>query len=141
MILLDVNVVVAAYHADHPDHATTRAWFDRLVSSDEQFAVPDGVWASFVRVVTSGRIFDVPASSAGAFGFLRATRAQPNFVAIVPGERHLAILEELCDSLAVSGDLVPDAYLAAIATEQGCSLASFDRDFARFEDLEWIVPS
>lgn len=117
-----------------------RAWFDELVAGDEQFAVPDVVWASFVRIVTSGRIFDVPSPSAAAFDFLRATRGQPNFVAVVPGERHLEIFEELCSHLDVSGDLVPDAYLAAIATEQGCSLASFDRDFARFEGLEWIVP-
>ncbi len=38
------------------------------------------------------------------------------------------------------GDLVPDAYLAALALEHGCTLASLDRDFARFTELDWMRP-
>lgn len=75
-----------------------------------------------------------------AFAFLRAVRSHPNHVMVAPGEEHLVIFEDLCRRFDAAADLVPDAYLAAIALEQGCDLASLDRDFARFEGLDWIRP-
>lgn len=141
MILLDTNVALAAHRADHPHHDGVMPWFADLTSGDEQFTVPDVVWASFVRIATSARIFEVPTPIGDAFAFLRAVRGQPNHIAIVSTESHVAIFEEVCQRYDVSGDLVPDAYLVAIASELGASIASFDRDFARFEDLDWIIPS
>ena len=38
------------------------------------------------------------------------------------------------------GNLVADAYLAAVAIESGCELVSLDRDFARFPGLKWRRP-
>lgn len=40
----------------------------------------------------------------------------------------------------IRGPLVPDAWLAALALSHGCRLATADRGFARFEDLDWFVP-
>lgn len=140
MILLDVNVVVATHRADHPHHEVVRPWFDALVAG-EPFTVPDVVWSSFVRITTSRRIFEVPSSVDDAFDFVRAVRAQPHHTALVPGERHLVLFETLCRSADATGDLAADAYLAAIALEQGCALASFDRDYARFDTLDWRVPA
>jgi len=37
----------------------------------------------------------------------------------------------------VHGDLVTDAYLAALAIETGATLVSADRDFGRFPGLRW----
>jgi uncharacterized protein len=59
---------------------------------------------------------------------------------LAPGPQHLALLEQLCASADASGDLVPDAQLAAIAVEHACELVSFDRDFARFAELDWSRP-
>lgn len=67
-------------------------------------------------------------------------RDHPNQVALPLSETHLGAFEDLCRRFDVTGDLVPDAYIAAIAVEQGCAVASFDRDFARFDDLDWVVP-
>lgn len=140
MILVDVNVVLAVHREDHPHHEATRGWFDALTDGEDQFGVPDVVWAAFIRISTSPKIFEVPTPVDDAFAFLRAVRAQPNHLAIAPAERHLALFEDLCRTSDAKGDLVPDAYVAAIAKEQGATVASFDRDFARFEGLDWIVP-
>ncbi len=59
MLLLDVNIVLAAHRGDHPQHAEVRFWFDGLLAGDQQFTVPLLVWASFLRVATSRRIFEV----------------------------------------------------------------------------------
>lgn len=140
MILLDVNVVLAAHRDDHPHHDVVRPWFDRLLDGDESFTVPDSVWASFVRIATHRRVFAVPTPVAEAFAFLRAVRSQPHHAALVPGEEHVAIFERLCLDGDATGDLAADAYLAALAIEHGCELASLDRDFARFDALSWIRP-
>jgi uncharacterized protein len=59
---------------------------------------------------------------------------------VSPGHRHLGPLEELCRSADATGDLAPDARLAAIAVEHGGEVISFDRDFARFADVGWSRP-
>lgn len=140
MILLDVNVVLAAHRADHPQHALVRPWFDRVMSSDEPFTVPDVGWASFVRIATNRRIFTVPSTIGDAFAFLRAVRGQPHHVVVVGGERALALFEELCRDGEATGDLAADAFLAALTLEQGCELVTLDRDFARFPALRWSRP-
>ena len=41
-----------------------------------------------------------------------------------PGPRHWGIFTRLCDQVEARGNLVPDAYLVAIAIESGRSLAT-----------------
>lgn len=140
MILLDVNVVLAAHRADHPHHGAVRPWLDGLLERKQPFAVPDIAWAAFIRIATNRRIFTVPTPIDDAFEFLRAVRAQPGHLAIAPGSGHLTLFERLCRDADASGDLAADAYLAALAIEQGATLVSLDRDFARFPDLRWRLP-
>lgn len=140
MFLLDVNVVLAAHRGDHPEHQPVRGWFDALLASDDPFTVPDVVWASFLRLATNRRIFEVPSPRAEAFAFIDATNAQPHCLPLSPGPRHLTLLRELCDEADASGDLIPDAVLAAIATEHHCDVVTLDRDFARFASVRHIRP-
>lgn len=140
MILLDVNVLLAAHRADHPHHELVRPWLDELVAGGEPFGTLDVVWASFIRISTNRRIFTLPTPLADAFAFARAIRDQPQHVPIAPGDRHFDLFERLCRDADALGDLAFDAYLAAFAIEQGCALASLDRDFARFPSLRWVRP-
>lgn len=140
MILFDVNIVLVAHRGDHPQHGAVRAWFDAVIEGDEPFTVPDTVWASFVRLATNRRVFEAPTPVEDAFAFLRAVRAQPHHATLVPGEEHLVLFERLVVEADAGGDLAADAYLAALALEHGCSLASLDRDFARFPGLDWVRP-
>ena len=65
MILVDVNVLVAAHRGDHPHHELVRPWFADLTSGDEPFWVPDSVWASFVRISTNLVQIDVVVTKDG----------------------------------------------------------------------------
>ena len=140
MILLDVNVVLAAHRADHPHHVLVDPWFAELTSGDEQFWVPDPVWCSFVRISTNRRIFDVPTPLDAAFAFIGAVCDQPNHLALVPSERHFDLFESLCRDYDAIGDLSADAYIAAMALDHGCEVVSLDRDFARFDRVIWRRP-
>jgi toxin-antitoxin system PIN domain toxin len=140
VLLLDVNVVLAAHRGDHPRHAAVRPWFDALASGPEPFSVPTVVWASFLRLATNRRVFEVPTPLTEAFAFVDAVCAQPHHLLLGSGPRHLALLRRLCEEAAASGDLVPDAVIAAIALEHGCDVASFNRDFARFSSIAHVMP-
>lgn len=140
MLLLDVNVLVHAYREDAPRHAPVRAWLEGLVYSDSAFALSDLVLSGFLRVVTHPRIFTPPTPLEQALEFAEALRSQPNCVVLAPGDRHWSIFTRLCREGDARGNLVPDAYLAALAVESGSQLVSTDRDFARFEDLDWRAP-
>ena len=140
MKLLDVNVVVAAYRDDHADHAQARAWVEAVRRDGSPFSVPDLVAGSFVRLVTNRRIFRLPSPLDEAFAYLRALRAAPGHMTLKPGPRHLELFERVCVESDATADLVPDAQLAALAVEHGAEIVSFDRDFARFENVRWSRP-
>jgi len=46
----------------------------------------------------------------------------------------------MCREGSARGNLVSDAYLAALAIESGSELVTTDRDFARFPGLRWRHP-
>lgn len=141
MRLVDVNVLVYAFREDAPGHAPHRAWLEALVASDEAYAVSDHILAGFLRVVTHPRIFHPPAPIEAALAFAEAFRSRPNAVPVAPGPRHWEIFTALCRSAGAKGNLVPDAWLAALAIEQGCEFITTDRDYARFPSLRWRHPS
>ncbi|MEN6506639.1 MAG: PIN domain-containing protein [Planctomycetaceae bacterium] len=63
-----------------------------------------------------------------------------NAVSVAPGSRHWQIFTDLCRQTEARGNIIADAYLAALAIESGCEWISTDRDYARFPDLKWRHP-
>ena len=141
MFVLDAGVILAAHRDDHPHYRPVRAWLDEALAGAEPFAVPAMVWASFLRLATNRRIFEVPTPRPEAFAFIDAICAQPLHVRVEPGPRHLALVRALCDEADAVGDLVPDAVVGAIAVEYSCELVTLDRDFARFPTVRHRRPA
>jgi toxin-antitoxin system PIN domain toxin len=110
------------------------------LNADEAYSVSDLVLSGFVRVVTHPKVFKRPSAIAEALAFAEQVREQPNCVHVEPGSRHWEIFKRLCLETRVKGNLVPDAYLAALAIESGCEWISTDRDFSRFKGLRWRTP-
>lgn len=140
MRLVDVNVLVYAFREDAPGHVEYRACLHGLISSDEAYAVSDHVLAGFLRIVTHPRIFHPPAPIELAIRFATAFRNAPNAVPVFPRARHWEIFTRLVREAGARGNLMPDAWLAALAIEQGCEFITTDRDFARFPTLRWRHP-
>ncbi|MGE5221608.1 MAG: PIN domain-containing protein [Omnitrophica WOR_2 bacterium] len=59
---------------------------------------------------------------------------------ISPVPRHWELFRRLCETASVKGNLVPDAYLAALAIESGCEWITTDRDYNCFPGLKWRHP-
>jgi hypothetical protein len=45
-----------------------------------------------------------------------------------------------CREARAAGNLVQDAWFAALAIESGCEWITTDRDYARFAGLKWRAP-
>jgi uncharacterized protein len=133
-------VLVYAARLDAPDHERYRGWLDATVASQEPFGLTSIVLSGFVRVITSPRVFATPSSPETAFAFVDAIRAAPGAVPIEPGPRHWSLFKRLCLGAGAKGNLVADAFLAALAIESGCEWITTDRDFARFPGLRWRHP-
>ena len=140
MLLPDVNVLVYAFRPDATDHEQYRAWLDRTVNGEASYACSDLVLSGFVRVVTHPRIFREPSSPAEAMSFARAVRDQPTCRQVFPSGQHWSIFTKLCEHAGAKGNLVSDAFLAALAIESGCEWVTADRDYARFPGLRWQHP-
>lgn len=142
MILPDVNTLVYAFHQDTPEHQPVARWLDSALAASEPLLLPDVVLTGFLRVVTNRRIFTDPAPARSALSFVEALRAAPASRALHPTDaawRQLAQLIEN-DSYLV-GNLVPDAWIAAMAMSSGAQVATADAGFARFEGLAWFNPA
>jgi predicted nucleic acid-binding protein len=72
--------------------------------------------------------------------FIADLRSRQNCVILAPGVRHWEIFERLCRETGAKGNLIPDAYLAALAIESGSEWITADRDFSRFPVLRWRHP-
>lgn len=129
----DVNVVVAASRTDHPHHAVARAWLEDTLAAAEAGAsltLMPMVLASFLRLVTSPRIFHVPTPIEDALAFIDALLASPG-VQLAPLGPEWSKLRQLCIDKQLSGNALPDAWLSAAVMHLGERLVSFDRDFRK----------
>lgn len=108
--------------------------------SDQPLGISALVLSGFLRVVTHPRVFRDPTPLEDAVSFATAVRSAPNALEVAPGPRHWDIFLRLCRSADARGNLVPDAYLAAMAIERGATWFSADRGFARFPELRWRHP-
>jgi toxin-antitoxin system PIN domain toxin len=140
MILPDVNVLVYAFRRETPRHDEYRSFVLDVVNGDQAYGVASIVLSGFVRIVTHPRIFERPDPIEDALAFASALRAPDHCTRVDPGPRHWEIFERLCRDGAAKGNLVPDAYLAALAIETGSEWLTTDRDFARFPGLRWRHP-
>jgi toxin-antitoxin system PIN domain toxin len=140
VILPDVNVLVYAHREDTANHAAYRSWLEGIVNGDEAYGVSGLVLSGFVRVVTHAKVFNKPSPVAAALAFADQLREPSNSVPVDPGPRHWGIFRRLCVEAGAKGNLVPDAYLAALAIESGCEWITTDRDYSRFGGLRWRHP-
>lgn len=140
MLLPDLNILISAHRADSPLHATCRDWLLGVYAGEEPFGLCAPVLVGLVRILTHPRVFDPPDTLGQAFAFLHSLLGHPNALLLNPGRDHVRLFEAACRAADARGDLVTDAYLAALAIEAGAELVSVDRDFERFPGLRWRRP-
>jgi uncharacterized protein len=129
----DVNVLVAALRPDHPHHAVASAWLESAIveaATGARFTLMPMVIASYLRLVTSAKIFAKPTAIRDAVSAVDKILAEPGVVLATLGTEW-AELRDLCTAKNLSGNDLPDAWLAAATVHVGEHLVTFDRDFKK----------
>ena len=129
----DVNVLIAASRSDHPHHAVARVWLEQAVGAADTgaaFTLMPMVLASFLRLVTSPKIFQQVTPIEDAVALVDALLASPG-VRLAPLGPEWSRLRTLCLDKHLRGNDLPDAWLSAAVVHLGEHLVSFDRDFRK----------
>ncbi|MGQ0834808.1 MAG: TA system VapC family ribonuclease toxin [Gammaproteobacteria bacterium] len=140
MIILDANVLLYAYDLRSQFHARCRDWLNTAFNGREQIGLPWQTILAFVRIATNARAFRVPLDAQNACDIVTSWLARPQVLSIGPGERFWGLFQDQVREAQISGPLVTDAALAALAREHGAALCTTDRDFTRFSALKLIDP-
>jgi toxin-antitoxin system PIN domain toxin len=140
MRLLDVNILVHAHREDSERHLEIKEWLESALIEPEGVAVSELVLSGCLRVITHPKVFKQPTPLLRALEFVESLRGLEGVKILAPGEKHWAIFTGLCRDGDARGNLVPDAYHAALAIETGCEWVTLDRGFARFQGLRVVHP-
>lgn len=140
MILADVNVLIYAFRKDSEHHAICKPWLDHVVLGDAQFGMSPIALSAVARITTNPRIFKQPSSLEEVFAYCDNLFSQPHCAIVEPGDRHWSIFTQLCIKTSTKGSRMTDAWFAAMAIEHGCTWITYDRDYARFPELNWHEP-
>jgi len=140
MILTDANLLLYAYNRDATEHEVARTWLEEQLSSSDLFCFSWQTVTAFLRISTNPRAFTHSFSVREVTEIVAEWLERPQSLMLTPGERHWEIFSDLLTTGQATGPLVMDAHLAALSIEHGCTLATTDRDFARFPYLQTINP-
>jgi toxin-antitoxin system PIN domain toxin len=129
----DVNVLVAASRRDHVHHAPALAWLESALGAsagNQPLAILPMVASGFMRLATHPKVFIEPTPLKAAQAFLRAVLDTPGVTMPALGEEW-PLFEKLCAQHKLTGNAIPDAWIAAAALSHHLHLVTFDRDFRR----------
>jgi uncharacterized protein len=139
--VVDANVLLYAVNTSAPHHSAARDWLDKALNGAETVGFTWVALIAFLRISTHPGIFPEPLSPDAAFEVAQTWLAQPTAVVIEPTARHLGVLRGLLSQTGTAGNLVNDAFIAAVAIEHGAVVASFDTNFQRFPGVRRFQPA
>lgn len=139
-MIVDANLLLYAVDENSAHNPAAAAWLEEVLDGDSRVGLPWQSIGAFLRIVTHPRVAENPLSGADAWRYVAEWLSVP-VVWIPPATETTArVYAGLCEQVEVTGNLVPDAQLAALAIEYGVELASADTDFMRFPGLRWFNP-
>lgn len=141
MKILDANLLLYAYIPSYEQHQAAKRWLETTLSEgNEAIGLSWQVITAFIRIGTNPRVFTVPFKISEVTAKLAELFEHPLIEIVSPTSVHWEIFAEILETEQVTANLVMDAHLAALAIEHGATLATTDRDFARFSKLKKVNP-
>jgi toxin-antitoxin system PIN domain toxin len=139
-MILDANLLLYAVDESSPHHERASTWLSETLNGQQRVGLPWQTLGAFLRIATHPRVSRHPLTAEHAQQFVdRWLAATPTWVPPAT-ETTTAIYAGLATRHHITGNLVPDAQLAALALEFGVPVMSADSDFARFTEVRWINP-
>ncbi|MGH8824487.1 MAG: type II toxin-antitoxin system VapC family toxin [Jiangellaceae bacterium] len=139
-MIVDANILLYAVDSTSRFHDPSREWLEAALNGETRVGLPWVSLSAFLRTSTHPRASDEPLSPAQAWEFVSDwLDAEPAWIP-EPTPRHAQVFRRLMVDGDLRGNLVTDAYLAALAIEHGIGVCSADSDFARFTEVRWVNP-
>jgi uncharacterized protein len=133
---LDTNLLVHAHRRGTAHHEEALRLLAALGEGPAPYAL---FWPSlyeFLRVVTHHRVFDPPSTALEALEAVQDLVAPPVARVLSETPRHAVLLDRVLQESRVTGNLIHDAHLVALALEHGVhEILTLDGDFARFRQI------
>lgn len=139
-MILDANLLIYARNSADPRHEPAARVVQDALNGPRRVGLPWQTLTAFLRIATHPRVFPAPLTAEAAVEQVQEWLAAPASWVPVPTPRHSEIFLELVRGLRITGPLVSDVHLAALALEHGVAIWSSDADFARFDGLMWQDP-
>lgn len=139
-MIVDANLLIYAANRTSPHHESASRWLRERLDGEQRIGLPWQTVGAFLRISTNARLHLSPPSAADAWRFIQTLLDSPLVWMPPATERTAAVYRRLNESTSLTGNLVTDGQLAALAIENGVALYSADTDFARFRELRWINP-
>ena len=140
MILVDANLLLFAADSTSPFHPKAARWLEDALNAESAVGIPWQSIGAFLRIATHPRASATPLSAKDAWAQVDSWLACDVVWIPQPTARHPEVLAGLLSRYRVTGNLVPDAMLAAVALEHGLTVCSADTDFALFSEVRWENP-
>jgi uncharacterized protein len=140
-VIVDASLLLYAIDATAVPHERVKRWWEQQLNGLNRVGLPWPTLLAFVRISTHPRAARYPLTGTEAWRIVTSWLERDVVWTPEPGRRHAEILGGLIEHHQISGNLVPDAHLAALALEHGLPLASADTDFARFPEVRWTNPT
>ena len=139
-MLVDANILLFAVDETSPFHASAATWLTRHLNGAVRVGLPWQSLEAFVRIVTHPRATANPLTADAAWSYVTDWLGADVVWTPAPTDAHAQVLGDLIRRYQLTGNLIPDAGLAALAIEHGVGIASADSDFARFREVRWENP-
>ena len=139
--LLDANILIYAFRRDETKHASSLQWLQTALSQGELLYVSAVAEVALLRITTNPRSSIMPAAPAAAFAFLNALHTVPNYKRLELETGQFGGFEQTVQTLALRGNDLNDAYLAALAQWHNLTLVTADTGFSRFSGLKLLNPT
>ena len=134
---LHVNILLYASDESGPYFEKARSFIDSCIIQQEVFYLGWPTVMSYLRISTHSSVFDHPLSPDEAMGNIETLLNLPHVRFLSEGEGFWEVYRATTGEVPTRGNLVPDAYLAALLRYHGVkTLYTNDRDFLKFSFLE-----
>lgn len=139
-MIVDANLLLYAVDETSTHNPAAADWLQQTLNGDVRVGLPWQTIGAFLRIITHPRVSRYPLTGSAAWSHVADWLAIP-VVWIPPATLATArIYATLSEQVEVTGNLVPDAQLAALAIEHGVEIVSADTDFLRFPGVRLVNP-
>ena len=139
-MIVDANILLYAVDESARDHPSAKSFLEEHLNGEVRIGLPWQSLSAFLRIATHPRIMGAPLSAPTAATIVDDWLEAPAVWMPDVTPASWSILRGLMEKHDVTGNLVPDAQLAALAIQYGVPVVSADSDFARFTDVTWLNP-